>query len=161
MHLFSELGEGFVPTWGPQRLRPLPLVHALLNTGLEKPGCTVQVGTRALLPDSVRWGWRDIHSQGPRQLLDLHRQQQRRVGHLLDLLFDELVLSGFLEVLGLGDLVHEAQDLAAGAVAPDVAQRRGRVGRQPAGWSRAKAVGQAETSPHVAFPAPMLGEPLH
>lgn len=58
-------------------------------------------------------GWRrDVDSQCSPELLQLHGEQQASVGHLLHLLFDELRFCGFLEVLGLGDLVHEAHNLA-------------------------------------------------
>lgn len=64
------------------------------------------------VPDPVSGRRRDVDSQSSPQLLQLHGEQQTSVGHLLHLLFDELRLCGLLEVLGLGDLVHEAHDLA-------------------------------------------------
>lgn len=68
--------------------------------------------TNTHLPDSVR-GWRgNVDGQCSLQLLQFHGEEQRGVGHLLHLLLDELRLCGLLEVLGLGDLVHEAHDLA-------------------------------------------------
>ena len=75
------------------------------------------------LPYSVGGGRRDVDCQCPFELLHFHSKQEGGVGHLLHLLLDELCLSGFLEILGLGNLVHEAYDLA-GPVATNVARRR-------------------------------------
>lgn len=61
-------------------------------------------------PDPVGGGRRDVDSQRSLEVLHLHGEQQGRVGHLVHLLFDELRLCSFLEVFGLGDLVHKAQD---------------------------------------------------
>lgn len=55
---------------------------------------------------------RDVDSQRSLEFLHLHSEQKGRVRHFLHLLFDELRLCGLLEVFGLGDLVHEAHDLA-------------------------------------------------
>lgn len=72
------------------------------------------------VPYPVR-GWRwNVDSECPAAFLHLHGEEQRRVGHLLHFLLDELRLSGFLEVLRLGNLVHKAHDLA-GPVASHVA----------------------------------------
>lgn len=64
-----------------------------------------------------RW---DVDSECPSALLHFHSKQQGCVGHLLHLLLDELRLGGFLEILGLGYLVHKAHDLA-GPVASHIA----------------------------------------
>lgn len=80
------------------------------------------------VPDTVSWWWWHIHSQGACQLLHLHHQQQWCVGNFLYLLFDELIFRGLLEILGLGNLIHKAQDLPARAVAADMAETRGPAG---------------------------------
>lgn len=72
------------------------------------------------VPYPVRGGRWDVDSQSPAALLHLHGEQQGCVGHLLHLLLNELRLRGFLEVLRLGYLVHEAHDLA-GPVASHIA----------------------------------------
>ena len=72
------------------------------------------------VPYPVCGGRWDVDGQRPSELLHLHGEQQRRVGHLLHLLLNELRLRGFLEVLGLGYLVHETHDLA-GPVASHIA----------------------------------------
>lgn len=68
--------------------------------------------SRRYIPYSVG-GWRrNVDSQRPLQVLHLHGEEERRVGHFLHLLFDELCFCGFLKVFGFGDLVHKAHDLA-------------------------------------------------
>ena len=79
------------------------------------------------VPYPVSGGWGDVDGQHPPELLDLHGEQQGRVGHLLHLLLDELRLRSLLEVLGLGDLVHETHDLAR-LVAPQVSAEKGKGG---------------------------------
>lgn len=64
------------------------------------------------IPNPVCGGRWDVDCQCPAALLNLHGEQQRRVGHLLHLLLDELRLRGLLEVLGLGYFVHKAHYLA-------------------------------------------------
>lgn len=63
------------------------------------------------VPDPVCGRRRDVDRQRPRQLSDLHGEQQRRVGHLLQLLLDEVALCRLLEVLGFSDFVHKSQNL--------------------------------------------------
>lgn len=79
-----------------------------------KPWSTVCVLDSSALniPNPVSRGRWDIDCQRPAAFLNLHSEQQRRVGHLLHLLLDELRLCGLLEVLGLGYFVHEAHYLA-------------------------------------------------
>lgn len=72
---------------------------------------------RVYVPDPVGGRRRDVDSQRSLELLNLHGEEERRVGHFLHLLFDELCFCGFLKVFGFGDLVHEAHDLA-GLVTP-------------------------------------------
>ena len=64
------------------------------------------------VPYSVS-GWRGyVDSQHSLEFLHLYCEQEGCVGHFFHLLFDELRLCGFLEVFGLGNLVHKAHDLA-------------------------------------------------
>lgn len=72
---------------------------------------------RLYVPDPVGGRRRDVDGQRSLELLHLHGEEERRVGHFLHLLFDELGFCGFLKVFGFGDLVHEAHDLA-GFVTP-------------------------------------------
>ena len=65
------------------------------------------------VPYPVSRGRWDVDGQSARQLQDLDAEHQRHVGHLGYLLPDVLVLGGFLEVLGLCDLVYKSQDLPA------------------------------------------------
>lgn len=69
-------------------------------------------------PYSVCWWWWHIDDQGPWQLLHLHSEQQRRVGHLLKLLFDELILCCLLEIFGFCDFVHKSQNLLSSLRSP-------------------------------------------
>lgn len=64
------------------------------------------------IPYPVRRGRWDVDSKRPPALLHLHSEQDGRVRHLLHLLLDKLCLGCLLKVLGLGDLVHKAHDLA-------------------------------------------------
>lgn len=76
----------------------------------------------AFLPDPVS-GWRrDIDDQSPRQLLHLHSEQQGRVGHLLKLLPNELILCRPLEILGFSYFVHKSQNLLSGLSSPSPAK---------------------------------------
>lgn len=63
-----------------------------------------------LIPNPVGGGRRDVDGQRPRQLLHLDGEQQWRVGHLLNLLFDVLIFRGLLEVLRLSDFVNKSQN---------------------------------------------------
>lgn len=81
--------------------------------------------SRRYLPYPVS-GWRrNVDRQRSLQVLHLHGEEERRVGHFLHLLFDELCLCGLLKVFGFGDLVHEAHDLAGFvASSPTLADQR-------------------------------------
>lgn len=66
----------------------------------------IEHGTSVPYPVS-RWRW-DVDGQSTRELQDLHAEHQRHVGHLSYLLSDVLILCGFLEVLGLCNLVYKS-----------------------------------------------------
>lgn len=70
------------------------------------------------LPYPVCWGWWHIDDQGPWQLLHLHSEQQRCVGHLLKLLLYELILCCLLEIFGFCDFVHKSQNLLSSLSSP-------------------------------------------
>lgn len=79
----------------------------------------------AFLPYPVS-GWRrDVDDQSPWQLPHLHSEQQGRVGHLLKLLPNELVLRRPLEILGFSYFVHKSQNLLSSLSSPGPAKRRG------------------------------------
>lgn len=70
------------------------------------------------VPYPVGRGRRDVDNQSPWQFLNLDSEQQGRVGHLLELLLNELVLCRLLEVLGFGDFVHKSQNLPSSLATP-------------------------------------------
>lgn len=84
----------------------------LMHTFQPGPTVCTLASSAVNIPNPVRGGRWDVDSQRSAAFLHLHGEQQRRVGHLLHLLLDELRLRGFLEVLGLGYFVHEAHYLA-------------------------------------------------
>lgn len=83
-------------------------------------------------PYPVCWRWWHVDDQGPWQLLHLHGEQQRRVGHLLKLLFNELILCCLLEIFGFRDFVHKSQNLLSSLPGPRPV-KRGLVG-ETEGW---------------------------
>lgn len=74
-------------------------------------------------PYPVSWRWWHIDDQGPWQLLYLHCEQQRRVWHLLKLLFNELILCCLLEIFGFCDFVHKSQNLLSSLPRPHPVKR--------------------------------------
>lgn len=96
-------------------------IHTLMSTqggNIEDNWCI-----SIFLPYPVCWRWGHIDDQGSWQLLHLHGEQQRCVGHLLKLLLYELILCRLLEIFGFCDFVHKSQNLLSSLPSPRPVQR--------------------------------------
>lgn len=90
-----------------------------INTeGLLVPRSSSKAAACLFVPYPVCRGRRDVDNQSPWQFLNLDSEQQRCVGHLLELLLNELVFCRLLEVLGFGDFVHKSQNLPSSLATP-------------------------------------------